>query len=293
MIFGLRNEEMLSATHAGTWYPTGKTLDNMLQSALSDVNVQPEEGNLRAIIVPHAGYRFCVKTSMHAFSQINPDFFDRVVVLGPSHRLRIKCCTIANATSAETPYGPIPFDTNMIEDLTANHPELFEKLDIKTAANEHSLEMEFPLLKYIFKEKKFLLVPIMVGHVGFGTCGQIAEALRPYNVEGTLFVISSDFCHWGDRFHYAYLPDVPGPVYKQIEKLDRDATEQIATGDPSKFEHYLDETRNTICGRFPILIMMHLIKGMHASFPHYSHSSDITSKDDSCVSYMAGVIRTK
>ncbi|OHT12309.1 Protein MEMO1 [Tritrichomonas foetus] len=283
---------MLGASHAGSWYPTGKSLENLLQSKLSEVKFKAEPGRLRAIIVPHAGYRFCVFTSLHAFAQIDPNQFDRVVVMGPSHRVRINCCTIADAKAAETPFGPIPFNMEMVTSLLTNHPSLFEKLDIDTAEIEHSLEMEFPLLKFIFKDKDFSIVPIMVGHVGYQKCAEIAAALEPFADERTLFVISSDFCHWGERFRYQFLPDSPGEVHEKIEKLDRDATIQISTGIPSKFEAYLDETHNTICGRFPILIMMNLIKGMRASFPHYSHSSNITSKNDSCVSYMAGVIRT-
>ncbi|KAK8894499.1 hypothetical protein M9Y10_022933 [Tritrichomonas musculus] len=284
---------MLGASHQGSWYPSGKELDQMLQGTLAEVHFKPEPGNLRAIIVPHAGYRFCLKTSLHAFAQVDPNNYDRVVVLGPSHRIRIKCCTIADAKSAETPYGPIPFDTTMADELTTKHPDYFEKLDIQTAEIEHSLEMEFPLLKFIFKQKPFSIVPIMVGRINPETCASIAELLRPYyNNNRTLFVISSDFCHWGQRFHFTYLPDGPGKIYERIEKLDRQATDCIATGDPSKFSEYIYETHNTICGRFPILIMMNLVKGMKASFPHYSHSSNITSMDDSCVSYMAAVIRT-
>ena len=283
---------MLGASHAGSWYPTGKALDKMLNSAMAEVRYKPEPGHVRAIIVPHAGYRFCVKTSLHAFAQLNPEDYDRVVVMGPSHRLAIDYCTIADARAAETPYGPIPFDTAMADELISKHPKMFKKLDIQTSENEHSLEMEFPLLKFIFKSKEFKIVPIMVGHVGPEKCRELAEALEPFYDKRTLLVISSDFCHWGERFRYQYLPDTPGEIYERIEALDREATVQIATGDPSKFADYLSKTHNTICGRFPILVMMNLIKGMHASFPHYSHSSNITSKYDSCVSYMAGVIRT-
>jgi AmmeMemoRadiSam system protein B len=249
-------------------------------------------GLVRAIIVPHAGYTYCVETSLHAFAQVDPSLYDRVVVLGPSHRVPISCCTIADGTTAECCYGNIPFDMEMVEALVKNHRDMFVKLALREAEIEHSLEMEFPLLKFVFGDKPFKIVPIMVGSIGAAKSAQVAAALEPFADPRTLFVISSDFCHWGSRFGYQYLPNDPGAIYEKIERLDRMATEKISTGDPNQFAQYLEETKNTICGRWPITIMMNVFHGWTASWPRYSQSSNITSRNDSSVSYMAGVIRT-
>ncbi|KAH0790680.1 Protein MEMO1 [Histomonas meleagridis] len=284
---------MLHATHMGSWYPTGSKLTSMLQKAYEDATVTQQPGRLRSIIVPHAGYAYCVQTSMHAFKAIDPTQFNRVFVLGPSHHLPISYCTIADANIAESPFGNIPIDTEVAKNLTTKYPSLFKKLDIKTAEIEHSMEMEFPLLKYIFKDIEFSIVPIMVGHISFDVCKSVAEALQEYAADPrTLFVISSDFCHWGARFGYQHLPDGDGRIYERIEQLDREATEMIATGDPGKFEAYLKRTKNTICGRFAITVMMNLYPEMRAEFPHYSQSSKVMSMRESSVSYMAGIIRT-
>jgi AmmeMemoRadiSam system protein B len=283
---------MLRASHANSWYPTGGALTSMLTDAMSHVQITDSPGLVRAIIVPHAGYRHCVTTSLHAFAQVKPELYDRVFVLGPSHRTRIPCCTIADATRAESPYGEIPFDIETVNTLIKDFPHLFSRLDVKTSEIEHSLEMEFPLLKFIFQTKPFQMIPIMVGGIETEECREVAAALSKYADRRTLFVISSDFCHWGDKFNYTYLPKVPGQIFEKIERLDRLGAEKISTGDPSQFAAYIEETRNTICGRRPILIMMNLFPGMRAEWPHYSHSSDITSRNDSAVSYIAGVIRT-
>lgn len=39
-----------------------------------------------------------------------------------------------------------------------------------------------------------------------------------------LFVISSDFCHWGQRFRYTYFDESCGSIHKSIEKLDKDVS---------------------------------------------------------------------
>lgn len=36
-----------------------------------------------------------------------------------------------------------------------------------------------------------------------------------------LFVISSDFCHWGHRFRYTYYDRSYGNIHQSIEGLDR------------------------------------------------------------------------
>jgi AmmeMemoRadiSam system protein B len=283
---------MLRATHAGSWYPTGNPLTTLLRGNLEKITPATAPGLVRAIIVPHAGYTYCLETSLHAFAQVDPSLYDRVVVIGPSHQVPINCCTIANANTAECPLGNLPFDTAMVDTLINNHPNLFAKLALRQAELEHSLEMEFPILKFIFKEKPFTIVPIMVGSIGAEKSAEVAAALRPFADQRTLFVISSDFCHWGARFGFTYLPPGTGQVFERIEALDRMATEKISTGNPAQFAAYLEETKNTICGRWAITIAMNLWQGWTASWPRYSQSSNITSTSDSSVSYMAGVIRT-
>lgn len=42
-----------------------------------------------------------------------------------------------------------------------------------------------------------------------------------------LFVISSDFCHWGSRFRYTYYDKSAGPIWKSIEKLDKNVSNML------------------------------------------------------------------
>jgi len=56
-------------------------------------------------------------------------------------------------------------DRGTVEALCRDHPALFQEIEVKYEENEHSLEMHISLLKYVFGEKEFTLVPLMVGHV--------------------------------------------------------------------------------------------------------------------------------
>lgn len=53
-----------------------------------------------------------------------------------------------------------------------------------------------------------------------------------------MFVISSDFCHWGKRFSYTPYNPEHGPIYKSIEHMDKEGMELIAKGDPVAFSAY-------------------------------------------------------
>jgi predicted class III extradiol MEMO1 family dioxygenase len=97
----------------------------------------------------------------------------------------------------------------------------FEWLTKAEDENEHSLEMQMPYIKKVLGGQNFTLVPIMVGRVSLEqqelydrSCMSpplsasnyrcsYAKLLLPYFEQpGTVFVISSDFCHWGERFSF-------------------------------------------------------------------------------------------
>ena len=62
----------------------------------------------------------------------------------------------------------------------------------------------------------------MVGEIPEHKYRKYAELLLPLFLdEKTVFVISSDFCHWGQDFQFTHqFPDEP-IIHKSIEKLDR------------------------------------------------------------------------
>lgn len=286
---------MWEASHMNTWYPSGNKLLRVLDAAhaAADLSAADSAGKLRAIIVPHAGYAYCVNTSMHAFKCISPDDYERVVVLGPSHFVHVNFCMTADATAVETPFGNIPLDTDAIKRVVSAHPDMFKAVEPKVMEIDHSLEMQFPLLKYIFKEKKFTLVPFMVPSIKFSKCAELAAALKEFADDPkTLFVISSDFTHWGKTYGYTYLPEGDGQIYERIRKIDMDAVELIKACDFQKFTEFFKKTKSTICGKYPIGVMMQLFPSYKAQMLAYSQSSKVVDKNDYSVSYVAAAIKT-
>lgn len=60
------------------------------------------------------------------------------------------------------------------------------------------------------------------------------------------------------RFNYTHYDKNHGAIYKSIEALDKTGMDIIETGDPYAFKQYLLETDNTICGRHPISVFLHV-----------------------------------
>ena len=108
-----------------------------------------------------------------------------------------------------------------------------------------------------------------------------------------LFVVSSDFCHWGRRFGFMHHDKSAGPIHKSVEQLDRLGMKLIEGGDPAAFTAYIAEFGNTICGRHPIGVLMQAMRSCRTRFAtrftRYAQSSQATSESDSSVSYASAV----
>lgn len=75
---------------------------------------------------------------------------------------------------------------------------------------------------------QFTIVPILVGSIPPDVEAIYGKLLAPYLADPqNLFVISSDFCHWGKRFSYTYYDESCGAIHKSIEKLDKNVSLDI------------------------------------------------------------------
>eukprot|EP00798_Chlamydomonas_sp_ICE-L_P012757 gene12757-16008_t len=125
---------------------------------------------------------------------------------------------------------------------------------------EHSLELHTPFIARCLGTKNVTLVPIMVGSISSASEKKYADLLAPYMEDpANLFIISSDFCHWGSRFNYTYYDPAHGSIWESIQWLDQEGIKAIESGDPATYAAYQSKYENTICGRHPIGILLHLI----------------------------------
>jgi len=108
----------------------------------------------------------------------------------------------------ETPLGDLEVDSKIVSELKMT--TRFTEMKRGDDELEHSLEMHLPMIKHVFNEVK--IVPIIVGQLTEETEREYGAILAPYfERPGTLFIISSDFCHWGDDFDYTPYENLRGP----------------------------------------------------------------------------------
>jgi AmmeMemoRadiSam system protein B len=171
----------------------------------------------------------------------------------------------------------------------------FEVMNLSVDEEEHSMEMHLPYLAKVFKGCSVKIVPILVGSCTTEAEGMYGRLLAKYiDDPSNFFSVSSDFCHWGQRFSYTYYDKKRGPIYKSIEALDQKGIDIIESGDPDAFRGYLHDYGNTICGRYPIGVFLNMLKHcmtrMRIKFVQYEQSSHCKSMRDSSVSYASAVV---
>lgn len=266
---------------AGTWYNADSNrLLEEIENYLELVD-QPAPENLIGLILPHAGYPYSGSTAAFGIDQIKGKTYKRVIVIGPSHRYPLRnAVSLPDFTHYETPLGKIPLDRDFIDRLQAHS---FAKSEPRVHADEHSVQIELPLLQSVLEE--FKLVPIVSGQLDLATARRIGSALRELVDDETLLVASSDFTHYGARF--GYLP-FTSEIERKIRDLDMGAFEFIENKNPQGFVEYLNETGATICGRDPITILLAMLpEDAGVQMLKYNTSGNITGDLANSVSYLS------
>lgn len=271
---------------AGTWYPAdGPELSAAVDRLLRENPIDSEHrAPVAAVIAPHAGFVYSGRTAARAFNEIEPDRPRRVVMLGPSHYAGFSGAAVPTASAYRTPLGPVPIDGPQVRELGARRGF---KIDDRPFEREHCLEAEIPFLQRRLAPG-WRMVPVLVGgSSSTETLAHLAEALRELRDAETLWVVSSDFTHFGPRFGYVPFRD---ELPRNIERLDMGAVERILELDAAGFRRYVDETGATICGRHGIEALLQVLPGdCRAALAAYDTSGRMTGTWDHSVSY-AGIV---
>jgi len=254
---------------AGKFYPDSRrsleTLIGQLTAAAAiDSGPDIQQDRLRALIMPHAGYIYSGLTAAHAARAIGKDRFDRVVLLGPDHRVGFRNASLTRASQWRTPLGTI--DVMDGSRLLKTRPELFASISASDR-QEHSLEVVLPFIQS--RLSRFELAPIVLGPCH---AGQMAEAIGPLLRQSrTLLVVSADLSH--------YLP------YDRAVKRDRETLERIVSLDPD----WDQDQENRSCGRYPIGVLLELARKHHwrPVVLHTSNSGDTAGDKTAVVGYGA------
>lgn len=179
---------------AGSFYPgQAPALAAEVGRLLAEASVPAaaHTGVPKALIVPHAGYVYSGTTAARAYATLQAvaHTVQRVVLLGPVHRVAVRGLAAPGAQAFATPLGTIPVDTAAIAAL-AHLPQVV--VSPQAHALEHSLEVQLPFLQAVLP--RFSLVPLAVGDATANEVAEVLEAL--WGGPETLIVVSSDLSHY-------------------------------------------------------------------------------------------------
>lgn len=248
-------------TVSGTFYPEDPSaLSAMIKTLLQLVT--PEDLAPKAIIAPHAGYVYSgpIAASGYATLKNRDNLVERVILIGPSHRVGFDGLALSSADFYSTPLGDVSIDRGAM-DLILQLP--FVEVRDEAHRHEHSLEVQLPFLQEILGS--FQLVPIVAGKA---SARQVAEVLNLlWGGPETLIVISSDLSHYHD--------------YAAARKMDTATSEAIESLNWKK----LDE--DAACGRIPIsgLLYAARIRGMRGITLDQRNSGDTAGSRNRVVGY--------
>ncbi len=271
------------STLAGSWYPGDPAaLGDLIDSLLLDAAQSPLPA-ASGLIVPHAAYEYSGAVAAAAYRALQGQPCDRIVLLAPSHTRAFHGVAVLDSEAFETPLGQVPIDPAIAEleltDLICADPTPFER--------EHSLEIQLPFVQRV--QPRASVVPLLFGELVDEDYGTVATALDLLAGERTVFVVSSDFTHYGWRFGYEPFPAQGAEYVKaRLRELDMGAIAPVLRGDAPAFRRYLSETGDTVCGRVPIAAFLSWAgPEQRGELLAYRTSLDVSGDYEHCVSYAA------
>ena len=268
---------------AGAFYPDNPgELSRMIDGFLSAANPQTLEGEIFALISPHAGYVFSGSTAAAGFKLIKGKSYKTVIVIGRSHRYNFSGASVYPEGKFRTPLGDIEVDEGFAQKLLKQDPEVTFKPEV-FSGEEHTVEVQLPFLQKVLKD--FKIVPIIVGDMTLSSCQKLADLLKTAIGErkDVLVVASTDMYHGGD--------------YQALGATDNLTISYLKNMDSEGLYYGLREEKLQLCGGFGVVTVLILSKELgHKKLQvlKYTNSAEVTGiKSSWMVGYVSCAIDTE
>ena len=254
---------------AGLFYPDDPAeLRRVVEHALAAAPAAPAAPAAaapappKAVIAPHAGYVYSgvVAASAYARLALARGSIERILLLGPAHRVPLRGIALSSATAFATPLGEMRVDTAAEASvLTASDVVV----DDRAHADEHSLEVHLPFLQVALGD--VAIVPMVVGEARAETVAAVLELL--WGGPETAIIVSSDLSHYHD--------------HATATELDRRTAEVILERRPD------DLALGRACGVYPLrgLLLAARNHGLAVELLDLRNSGDTAGPRDRVVGY--------
>lgn len=266
---------------AGRWYSDdparlGAQMDELIHNA----RIPALEGEVVALIAPHAGHRYSGVTAGYAFRTVLGRPFDLVAVVSPLHQYYPATFLTSAHQAYGTPLGAVEIDQQAVADVDASLKEQgFPGLHPIAYDDEHSLEIELPFIQRALPGP-FRLLPVMVRSQSPADAEALGHALaKALAGRQAVMIASSDLSHF-------YPEAVAG-------QLDGEMLRQIAGFSPEGAFKAEQTGQGFACGIAAIGAVLWAARDLGADrveILHHSTSADQTGDFTSVVGYGAAVV---
>lgn len=285
---------------SGVCYPEeANELNEYLDKLLSQSPERAYPQNAKAILAPHIDFRVNTSVYAPAFNAIKQHDFDLVVQIGTSH-YGTQDRFILTEKNFLNPLGELQTDKELVKRLRDELPFELTYNDIAYMP-EHSFEFHQVLLKHIFPQKSFTVLPILVTSFGDFTGTEEENNLRhPSSDErvsifcntlnkviaesgrNPLYLISGDLAHIGKRFGDNWSAE---SKLDELRITDYEIMDAISKGDSRYFFNTIasNTDKNRVCGLPPVYTFLEAIKPGKSTVLGYEQWND--SPTESAVSF--------
>lgn len=265
-------------SHAGTFYPRFDTqIKRQINSWLE--NAEPINLNERAIglIVPHAGYMYsgqCASLGLHSLTNENIDAF---IILHPCHSAQHFDFSISPFSEYVNPLGSLKLDNKLYKALA---PQADQNISLSYHQNEHSMEIQLPLISYFFPNATIL--PIMIGNQIPSVSIHLAEVIHEAIFKESrriVLICSTDLSHYHSS--------------DKAENLDSELLGQVLAIKPEELWKAVVDGRCEACGIGGLMSLLYLAKkysNPSARVVQYTHSGKVSGNNQQVVGYLAAKI---
>ena len=235
------------ALFSGSWYPSkASECEDSIKQFLGTADRGTEEPahELCGGIVPHAGWYFSGKIACNVIHHLKGEKEPDVIIVFGMHLHKGNAGYIMPKGAWETPFGDIPVDEKLAE-------ELVEKFDFKIETHDNfvqdnTIELQLPFIKYFFPDTKIVAMGVPPAKLALEAGVFVAESSKRFGYSIKVLG-STDLTHYGPN--YGFSPKGRGKAAHNWvrNENDRRVIDKMVVMDPSAILAEAGENSNACC----------------------------------------------
>ncbi len=266
---------------AGRWYPGEPSqLTASVDGYLDAAHLPALEGEVVAVVAPHAGHLYSGPVAGHSFSAVRGMQPELVAIVSPMHYPYPHPLLTSAHGAYETPLGLISIEKEVVESLDASLQESlgFGLTGVRNDP-EHSLEIELPFLQRALAGE-FRLLPVMVRDQSTRVSAMLGQCLaKTLKGRKALLVASTDLSHF----------------YRQTaaNSLDAEILRPLEAMDPQGILDVEAQGKGYACGKGALAAVLWAAIELGANrvqILRYATSGDVTGDYEQVVGYASAVL---